>query len=244
MKIENNNISFQSKIKFVDYKTFKDMTAHLNPKKHEVGWPWTADTMKTGKNLFTTGVMDCITVALIDGGKVKLGHFAIFKHGEAKKTKQKGFNIENVKRRLLEGVNLDSENLHAVILGGFHLNPLKKDNYVHLNKITKFFDDISIPYTIFGARKNVHYFGKYSMFCSTKNDTVYISNSLADKQITGRKKPEIDVKENSIEYNTYKKEYYSDGTFTYKRTRREGKTGDFLRSQFRQVSVCKLDELI
>ena len=244
MKIENNNISFQSKIKFVDYKTFKDMTAHLNPKKHEVGWPWTADTMKTGKNIYTTGIMDCIAVGVIDGNKTKLGHFAIFKHGEAKKAGQKGFKIEDVKRRLLDGVDLDNENLHAVILGGFHLNPHKKDNYIHLNKITKFFDGINIPYTIFGARKNVHYFGKYSMFCSTKDDTLYISNSLADKQITGKKKPEIEVKENSIEYNTYKKEYYSDGTFAYKRTRREGKTEDFFKSQFRQVSVCKLDELI
>ncbi len=243
MKIENNNISFQSKIKFVDYKTFKDMTSHLNPKKHEVGWPWTADTMKTGKNLYTTGIMDCIAVIIKYGNKIKLAHLATFKQEEAKKANQKGFNIENVKRRLLENVNLDSENLHAIILGGFQLNPLKKDNYIHLNKIINFFDSNQIPCTVFGARRDVHLFGKFSMFYSNKEDTLYISNNLADKSTKIRRKPEIDVKEDSIEYNIYQKEHDKLGV-RYNRIRKNGSFIDFMRSQFRQVSVCGMDELI
>ncbi len=61
MKITNDNLSFQSRIKFINNKQFEDRIKNLNPKRHEVGWPWTADTMKLGKNLYTTKIMDCIT---------------------------------------------------------------------------------------------------------------------------------------------------------------------------------------
>ena len=243
MKIENNNISFQSKIKFVDYKTFKTKIAHLNPKKHEVGWPWTADTMKTGKNLYTTGIMDCIAVVIKDGNKVKLGHIATYSKKEAKQAHQKGFSIDNVKRRLFEKLNLDNENLHGFILGGFQLKPTDKNNAKQLNKIKKLFDDNMIPYSIFGARKDVHYFGKFSLFFSNKEDTLYISNNLADKATKIRRKPEINIKENSIEYNTYQKVNDEKG-IAYNCTRKETGTKDFLKSQFREVTLCKIDELI
>ena len=243
MKIENNKVSFQSKIKFIDSKTFQNKIRHLNPKRHEVGWPWTADTMKTGKNLFTTGIMDCIAIGIIDGSKVSMLHLATYRYGEALRRNMKGFRIENVKRRILEHINLDNENLHAVILGGFELKPKDKHNSKHLNKIRKFFEDNKIPYSIFGARKDVHYFGKYSMYYSNKEDTFYITNNLSDNKALNGKGIEIDIKDNSIEYNTYKKERDKYGV-NYKCIRKITGTEDFFKSQFRQVSVCKFDKLI
>ena len=243
MKIENNNITFQSKIKFIDYKTFKTKTAHLNPKKHEVGWPWTADTMKTGKNLFTTEIMDCIAVLIKYGKKTKLAHLATFKKGEAKQAHQKGFKIENVKRRLLENIDLENEDLHAVILGGFQLKPTDKNNAKQLTQIQQIFEENRIPYTIFGGRKGPLPLGKYALFHSNKEDTLYISNNLADIKTRIRRKPAIEIKENSIEYNTFKKEYDENGA-KYVCTRKECRTEDFFKSQFRQVSVCKFDKII
>ena len=243
MKIQNNNISFQSKIKFIDYKTFKTKTTHLNPKRHEVGWPWTADTMKMGKNLFTTGIMDCIAVGIKDGNRFKLGHLATFTKGEAKKSNQKGFQIENVKRRLLENINLENENLHGFILGGYQAKPESKYNVNKLNKIKQIFEENNIPYTIFGARKGALPLGKYSLFYSNKEDTLYISNNLADVKTRIRRKPAIDVKENSIEFNTFKKEYDENGA-KYICTRKESGIEDFFKSQFRQVSICNIDEII
>lgn len=239
MKIENNNISFQSKIKFVDYKTFKTKTDHLNPKRHEVGWPWTADTMKTGKNLFTTGIMDCIAIGIVDGGDIRLGHIATYRHGEAKRNNQKGFKIDNIKRRLLENINLNNETLHGFILGGFQLKEGTKYNINKLRKIIQIFEENNIPFTIFGARKNVHCLGKYALFFSNKEDTLYISNNLADKKTKIRRHPEIDVKENSIEYNIY-----NINRTVYDGIRKESGTEEFLKSQFRIVSLCQGDTII
>ena len=205
MKIENDNISFQSKIKFIDAKTFRNKTRHLNPKKHEVGWPWTADTIKMGKNLYTKGIMDCIAVIIKDENKIKLGHLATFNQRQARDTHQRGFRIENVKRRLLENVNLDNENLHGYIIGGFQLKPNDKNNAKQLSKVEKFFEENYIPYTIFGARKNVHKFGKFSLFFSNKEDTLYITNSLTNSTSLKLKNLEIDIKDDLIEYNTYEK---------------------------------------
>lgn len=243
MQIQNNNISFQSKIKFIDYKTFKTKTAHLNPKKHEVSWPWTADTMKMGKNLFTTGIMDCIAVLIKYGNKAKLAHLATFKKGEAKKCNQKRFKIENVKRRLLENIDLKNGDLHAVILGGFQLKPTDKNNAKQLFQIQQIFEENKIPYSIFGRRKGPRALGKYSLFFSNKEDTLYISNNLADIKTRIRRKPPINVKENSIEFNTFKKEYDENGS-KYVRIRKESGTENFFKSQFRQVKICYIDEII
>ena len=244
MKVENNNnITFQSKIKFINQETFKNLTANHNPKKHKVGWPWTADTMKKGKNLYTTGIMDCIAGGVVDGNDIVMFHLGIYNQAKAKKNHQKGFSIENFKRRILEKINLDNENLHGIILGGFQLNVDSKYNVNKLNKIKRVFDDNKIPYSIFGARKDVHYFGRYSLFYSNKEDTFYITNGLTGAKSLNGKNIEIDVKEDIIEYNTYKKEMDRYGV-TYPCLRKKTGTKEFFESQFRQVSVCKLDELI
>ena len=243
MKIENSCVQFQSKIKLITANEFKQKTSNLNPKRHEVGWPWTADTMKRGKNLFTTGIMDCITVGVVDGSNFVLAHLGIYNQAKAKAKHQKGFSIENVKRRLLKNFNVNNENLHGIILGGFQLRADDKYNINKLNKIRRIFEERQIPYTIFGARKDVHYFGKYSLFYSNKEDTIYISNTLAGKSSPDGKNLEIDVKENSVEYNTYEKSCDKYGPL-YKRIRKETDTKGFFESQFRIVSVSNNDELI
>ena len=243
MKIENTGVSFQSKIKFIDSKTFKKKIKGLNPKKHEVGYPWTADTMKTGKNLYTTGIIDCIAVIIKDGGKTKLGHLATYKHRDSKQIHQKGFSIKKVKRRLLENINLDNKDLHGYIIGGFQLKPDGKDNVKQLTQIQQFFEENIIPCTILGARKDAPHIGRISLFFSNKEDTLYISNSLADKKTNIRRKPVIEIKENSIEYDTYEESKDNIDT-TRKRIRKVSGTEEFFKSIFRRVSICKADTLV
>ena len=243
MKINNNCVSFQSKIKFITLQKFKNKTKNLNPKRHEVGWPWTADTMKKGKNLFTTGIMDCIAGGIVDGSDIVLFHLGIYNQAKAKAKHQKGFNIENVKRRILEKINLNNNNLHGIILGGFQTEPDSKYNVNKLKKIKKIFEDNNIPYSIFGARKNVHYFGKYSLFYSNKEDTWYISNNLTGTKSLNGNGIEINVKDNAIEYNTYKRENGKWGV-TYNCIRKETGVEEFFKSQFRDVSMSEVDELI
>ena len=220
------------------------MTANLNPKRHKVGWPWTADTMKTGKNLFTTGILDCIAGGIVDGSDITMFHLGIYNQAKAKIYHQKGFKIGNFKRRILEKIDLKNENLHAFIVGGIQMKPEDKYNVKTLNKITKFFDKYKIPYSIFASRKDVHYFGRYSLLYSNKEDTLYITNTLIDSPSLNNKNIEIDIKDNVIEYNVYKKGVNKHGGVTYDCIREATGTEDFLRSQFRKVSVCKFDNIL
>ena len=121
MKANSANPSFKSRIKFVDYQVFKEKIGHLNPKKHEVGYPWNADTMKKGKNLFTTSVMDCIAGGIIDNNSVTMFHLCTLNQAKAKQYHLKGFDIKNFERRLLDKIDLAKENLHGFILGGFQM---------------------------------------------------------------------------------------------------------------------------
>ena len=242
MNTINDSITFGEKIKFLKQSEFNEKVKKLSKKKHYVGWPWTADTLKTGKNLYTDKDMDCIIVALKDGKKYRLAHLGIYNQKKARNNNQKGFDIENVKRRLLEGLNLENENLHAYVMGGFQYN--KKIT----EKIKKFFNELKIPFTEFTTRKDVHYYGKFSYFFSNKDDTLYITNTLteADALQWNRELPRpkevavINVKDKTkIVFNTYKK---TNNNYEFKRNIGEAK--DFLESQFENIELSKFDKFV
>lgn len=244
MKINSDNQTFTSRIKFVNYPVLNDKIKHLNPKKHEVGYPWNEDTMKKGKNLFTTSIMDCIAGGVIDNNSVTMFHLCTLNQAKAKQHRLKGFSIKTFERRLLEKIDLTKDNLHGFILGGFQMEENSKYNAAILKKIKKIFNENQIPYSIFGARKDVHFFGRYAALYNNKEDTLYISNTLAGSRgINGRGK-ELDVlTDNKLLYHTYTKIRGKYGV-DYIREEHTGTAEDFLKSQFREVSVCKLDKFI
>ncbi len=245
MNINNNNkISFGEKIKFIKQSEFNEKVKNLSKKKHYVGWPWTADTLKTGKNLYTDKDTDCIVVCIKDGGKYKLVHLGVYNQKKARNNNQKGFDIENVKRRLLDGLNLENENLHAYLMGGFQYNKKITD------KIREFFNELKIPFTEFTTRKNVHNYGEFSYLFSNKDDTLYITNNLTkadalqwNKDLSRPK--EINVVNNKIIYNTYKKKFDSDNNFNgYDFKRNMTGLKEFLESQFENVKLSKFDSFV
>ena len=171
-----NNISFTSQIKLITQDEFERKTEHLNPKKHRVDYPWTPDTGKTGKNLYTTGICDCIAIGLVDNKKSKLFHICTRSRRDGINSRQKGFDIRDTERRILEDVNLDNPDLHAFIFGGWHRdNP--KYNKKHVEKIEKIFDKNLIPYSVIaGNRPQFDGIAPASVFYSNKEDTFYITN--------------------------------------------------------------------
>lgn len=98
-----------------------------------------------------------------------------------------------------------------------------------------------IPYSIFGARRDVHYFGHYAAWYNNKEDTIYISNTLTGGRGLNGKGQELKVLDNNqLLYRTYTKirgKYRVD----YVRKEYTGTTEDFLKSQFKEVSLCQLD---
>lgn len=243
MKVSyNNNLIFQSKIKFVDKELFNQKVKKLNPKRHEVGYPWNADTMKKGKNLFTTSIMDCIAGGVIDNNSITMFHLCTLNQAQAKKNRQKGFSIKNFERRLLEKIDLKKENLHGLIIGGFQLEENSKYNVNKLNKIKKIFEKLKIQYSIIAARRDVHYFGKYSIFYSNKEDTIYITNNITGSDsLSGKANgKELEILDDKIIYHTYSK-FKNEYGVNYKKEKLEGHILDYLKSQFRDVSLCKND---
>lgn len=239
MKIQSDNTSFQSKIKLISQADFQNKVNKLNPKKHYVGYPWNADSIKKGKKLFTNSIMDCIAGGVIDDNNITMFHICTLNQAQAKKNHLKGFDIKNIERRLLEKIDLAKENIHGFILGGFQMKDESKYNINKLNKIKKIFEKYQIPYSIFAARRDVHYFGRFSAFYDNKEDTLYIANNLTNARGINGQGKELEVQDNKIIYHTY-----SSANTGYKRQKHEGSTEDFLKSQFRQVSLCAADKFI
>ncbi len=238
MRNYNSEINFQSRIKLINQNVFNDKIKNLNPKKHKVGYPWTPDTMKRGKNLYTTEILDCIAGGVVDDGRVTMFHLGCWSQRQAKQGHQKGFDIKNIERRILEKINLANENLHAFIIGGFQFEPDSKYNYNKLKKIKNIFEKNNIPYSIFGGQRDVHYFGRYSIFFDNKQDTLFIANNHTNHlDCNGKNEKEMEVLGNLVTYHTYKKEPTG-----YKRIRHKTGILEFFKSQFREVSLCKIDE--
>ncbi len=238
MRTQLDNVNFTSKIKLISMSSFNDKTKCLSPKIHEVGYPWNADTMKKGKKLFTTQIMDCIAGGIIDNNSITMFHQCILNQKNAKKYRQQGFSISKLERRILEKIDLTKENLHAFILGGFQLEDNSKYNVRQLEKIKQIFEKFHIPYSIFAARRDVHFFGKFAAYYDNKEDTLYISNSLTDSyRLSDDKKDfELEVNDKGVIYHTYTPKP------PYIRTKHEGTSEDFLKSQFRQVKLSQFDE--
>ncbi len=242
MKIRDDGVSFQSKIKFIDTQAFKSKIAGLSPKKHYVGYPWTPDTMKKGKNLYTTSIMDCIAGGIVDNNSVTMFHLCTRSRKDARNTRQKGFDIKNIERRILEKIDTAKENLHAFILGGFQLEPDSKYNVNKLNKIEKIFEKHEIPYSILGARRDVHYFGRYSIFYCNKEDTWYVTNGLASPEPRGNTWPKLQISGSSVIYDTYAKIMHDNKLSHYQKTTRTSDVEGYFKSQFRKVSLSRFDE--
>lgn len=233
MQITNNNISFQSKIKLINAKTFKEKTSSLSKKKHEVGYPWTPDTMKVGKKLYTTSIQDCISGVIIDGSnKAVMFHLCTRNQEKARQTRHKGFDIKNIERRIMEKINPENEDIHAFILGGSQFNDDSKYNRKKVDSIRKIFEKHKIPYSEITCRRNTHVFGSYSIFYNKKEDTIYVSENRIGSEHYGG----IKLENNIVSYQTY------EPRFPYKSTEKRTGVKEFLESQFRNVNLCKLDE--
>ena len=114
-----------------------------------------------------------------------------------------------------------------------------KYNINKLNKIKKIFEKNQIPYSIIGARRDVQYFGEYSLLYDNKTDTIFISNSLSSSSGSNEKPKEIEVFDNKVVYHTP-----ASIKTGFKRPEVTGSSEDFFKSQFRQVSLCKFDKFI
>ncbi len=237
MRITNDKTSFQAKINFITPQKFTAKTEYLEPVFHEVPYPWTIETMKTGEKLFTKGIMECISGILTDGKKTAMFHLGTRGKEAAEHDKVKPFDINNIESVLLSKVNLKNENLHGFILGAWDRN--RKC----LKEIKGLYEKYKIPYSIIADRKDLHVYGRYSLYYDTRRDSLYITNSLLDTRSFDHKfkdKNEIEIIGNNVEYNTYEKNRDVHG-ISYTTVRKNTDVPTFFKNQFKEVSLCKFD---
>ena len=225
-----NNISFTSHIKLITQDEFDKKIEHLNPKKHRVDYPWTPDTGKTGKNLYTTGIQDCIAIGLIDNKKSKLFHICTRSRRDGINSRQKGFDIKNIERRILDNTNMENQDLHGFIFGGWY-SENNKYNTKQLQKIKNIFDKNLIPYTIIAGNKDSTRYCPTSVFYSTKEDTFYITDITLGKYSK--------MTEDSLSY--YRKDNLKEGEFFWDRPQVRTSKEEYLKSKYKEVSLCKFD---
>ena len=249
MQISNNTINFQSKYKFVNAEEFKKLTANLSTKTNFVDYPWTIETMKHGKNLYTTGLMNCIAGLITDGSdsNTVMFHLATRTPWEAKRDFVSRFSIKNIEQRIKEKIDLNNKSLHAFFIGGFSVPSRKKmddtSQFWHLKGIA---DKYGIPCSIIGLRKDVHHFGHYGIYYNNDSDTVYLTNTLTDSDICynyeGKIVNEIEPVENEVIYADYKKVPHEIAGWTYEREFKKSDLETFFKHEFKEVSLCELDE--
>ena len=238
MRITNNSTNFQSKIKFIRDKNLYLKVDAMHPLDYYVPYPWTIETMKTGHDLYTTGIIECICGVLTDNNSSAMFHLATRDKELALRDKVNPFDITNIEEVLSSKVNLFNKNLHGFLLGGLG----KNKNC--LEQIKNLFEKYKIKYSIFANRNELHTYGTYSVLYSNKDDTLYLSNNLTEKKdynklgiIYGR---EIDIAKDGIIYNTYQRIFSKYG-FIDKKDRIKTNLETFLKYQFKEVKLNELD---
>ena len=247
----SNNLSFQSKIKFVaEYPTFDKLYRTYCNSSHFVDYPWTIETMKTGINLGTWNVKDCLAAIITDGIDSAAIHLATRNDAEAKKDNVTKFDIKNIKAVLSEKFDLGRKGLHGILLGGWNskLNPAwlnipnKRKEYKELSGL---FRECKIPMTEICQRRYVTRspyddFGQeyYHLLYIESDDTFYISNSATGWTYEDKyPQREVDIYPDGVEYSVYKRVIDKQGMVYYKESRKKSSVENYLKSQFEIVSL-------
>lgn len=247
MRISNDSINFQSKIKFVNEVVYHDKLASLCPKANFVGYPWTIETLNKGTNLHTNGVLDCIIGCIVNGKNTIMFHLATRDKNQAAFEGVKNFDIKNIDSHLKEAIDFSEKDTHGIILGGFkQINNVGADKGIYFKQIKNLFEKYKIPCSIFGPRKDlpIFGFGEYALLYEKENDTFWITNSKTDSdyryafQSLGGN--EIEVMDDGIVHHKF--EPVSGDLHKYYKTRVKTNLEEFFKNQFHEVKLCKFDE--
>ena len=249
--VQNNFVNFTSKIKFIpESPDFENICADQSG---HVTYPWTIETLKTGNNLYTTGVIDCFAIILTDGKESVCAHLCVRDKYEAIKDGVNKFDVENIKAVLSKKFNLSRKNLHGIMLGGWsdssnspHCDiPDREKEY---NELKNLFKELKIPMTYICQRKylNQNPYAwyrqpRYGLAYREDEDSFYITNELtAAYPYNLHSKPEVEVLPDGIEYTQYNR--VLDGyKIDYVETRRKAEPQDYLKTQFEDVKLSKID---
>lgn len=244
MKIKTqDNLSFTSKIKFIDSQQFAKRLDTSAKNLEEVTYPWTIETLKKGEVLYTNKILDCIAICLTNGYNSLMAHLGIRNKKQAQQDGVKEFDINNIEQQLSKSIDLKDENLHGFILGGLQLkDDVNSGNTKQLDQIKTLFEKYKIPYSIIAARKDVHYFGRYSLLFNQNEDTLFVTNTLFDSYgLDGKKQKEMFFLGDTIAYNTYTK-FMDEKGVNYRKTRIYSSVEKYFKNQFRQVQLNKIDQ--
>lgn len=164
------NINFTSRIRPVNSQKFSQFITAIN-RENFVDYPWTVASSRIAKDVFTNNICDCTGVLITTGEKALLMHL--------NPAVEENHNFKNVFKYISNNVDLENNELQAVIVGS---NPNDAESADIFNRFIKFFKDYKIPTTLLksgNAPVNIAY--------RSCTDEIIVSNKKMDSAINSGK---------------------------------------------------------
>lgn len=133
----NDNITFTSAIRPIKTSLFEDLISDIS-KRHSVNSPWTCAESRRGKQVYTTGIIDCTMCGITDGKDVFMMHICPTKPENAKFSKIKEF--------MQDKIDFTNKNLKAVVLGA-RFYPDSNKSYKLFDNFVKFLKSKNVDTT-------------------------------------------------------------------------------------------------
>ena len=159
----SDNITFQSKIKFVDHPSFREKVATFG-RQNYVDFPWTIKESVMSDKVYTRGIAVCTSCVLTDGIKALMLH--ICPTFDAIK------NFQAIENYIRERFGWDCSKLKGFLIGA-----IDEERSLKLHeKFEKFLNKENIPYSQFKCGDTTVSDVAYSV----KDDEFLISSVLLD----------------------------------------------------------------
>ncbi len=176
-----NNIAFTSTIRPVTIHQYQYEVSHFeNPKF--VGFPWTLDEAKSGKNIYTTNVIDCTVCGIKVKDKVFLLHTSPLQIANK--------NFQKIEEVIEENVDLKADDIQAILIGGKPPYTHGPDSYNQFENYEKFLQKHNIPYTKLKGGMG----SKHVAYSSKKDEWLIANSSMATMQERTRTTPMNELK--------------------------------------------------
>ena len=166
--ISMSNISFQSRIKFVNKEDFKKIVSS-HGKQNAVCYPWTVNESLVAKEAYTEGVFDCTVCGITDGLKVLLMHIC--------PTRKENQDFSKITEFMKNKLDLFNSNKHGFLLGSKDIKFLGEDSLILFDNFEKFFQENQISYSKIKGGMSIN-----DVAYSSKKDEWLVSHDFYDSK--------------------------------------------------------------
>ena len=161
-------ITFQSKIRLLSNKDFKQATRNFD-QKYFIDYPWGLKNSVYGEKAYTTNVLDCTVCGINDGKKFLMLHIS--------PDSNDGYNFASIENFITKHINLKKPNIKGFLIGskmGFDVFERSERLF---DRFKNFMQENKIPYS--ELRGGI---GAKDVAYDVKTDELLIGTELIEKE--------------------------------------------------------------